>query len=144
MTSTRHAVPIEIGFKHCDPAGIVFYPRYVEMFNDVIEHWFQHALGCGFRELHGERGLAIPMADLKLSFLAPSRLGDALVAELDVARVGRSSFTVSIALRPRTQPASARVTAELTAVFVDMASMKPIEIPADLRAAMSHGVAQAG
>ena len=26
-----------IGFKHCDPAGIVFYPRYFEMFNDCVE-----------------------------------------------------------------------------------------------------------
>ena len=24
-------------FKHCDPAGIVFYPRYFEMINDCVE-----------------------------------------------------------------------------------------------------------
>ena len=26
----------EITFRQCDPAGIVFYPRYFEMMNDVI------------------------------------------------------------------------------------------------------------
>jgi 4-hydroxybenzoyl-CoA thioesterase len=27
-------------FKHCDPAGIVFYPRYFEMINDCVEAFF--------------------------------------------------------------------------------------------------------
>ena len=27
----------DIGFRHCDPAGIVFYPRYFEMMNDAVE-----------------------------------------------------------------------------------------------------------
>ena len=56
MSYTR---PIRIEFNHCDPAGIVFYPRYVEMLNDVVEHWFQHALGCSFAQLHLERALAL-------------------------------------------------------------------------------------
>lgn len=28
-------------FKHCDPAGIVFYPRYFEIINDCIEAFFE-------------------------------------------------------------------------------------------------------
>ena len=32
---------IDIGFRHCDPAGIVFYPRYFEMMNDAIEIFFR-------------------------------------------------------------------------------------------------------
>lgn len=31
---------IQIEFNHCDPAGIVFYPRYFEMVNSVIENFF--------------------------------------------------------------------------------------------------------
>jgi 4-hydroxybenzoyl-CoA thioesterase len=27
-------------FKHCDPAGVVFYPRYFEMINDCVEALF--------------------------------------------------------------------------------------------------------
>lgn len=141
MTKAPHAVPIDISFKHCDPAGMVFYPRYVEMFNDAIEHWFQHALGCGFAELHGARGLAIPVVDLKCSFQTPSRLGDTLVMALGVLRVGRSSFTVALELRPRQQRAEPRVKAELTAVFVDMVTLSPVPIPGDLRTAIGPGVA---
>ena len=139
MNAHKHLMPLEISFKHCDPAGIVFYPRYVEMLNDVVEHWFQHALGCSFAQLHLERALAIPVADLHCGFIAPSRLGDALEAELQVQRLGRSSFTVAITLRHRQHP---RLAAELTAVFVDMGTLRPVEIPADLRAAMEAGSGQ--
>ncbi|CPO21707.1 4-hydroxybenzoyl CoA thioesterase [Bordetella pertussis] len=30
---------VEVRFRHCDPAGIVFYPRYFEMINDFVEEW---------------------------------------------------------------------------------------------------------
>ncbi|KAF5290196.1 hypothetical protein FQR65_LT20676 [Abscondita terminalis] len=46
---------VEIGFRHCDPAGIVFYPRYAEMINDTVEHWFKHGLGMDFDCLHRPR-----------------------------------------------------------------------------------------
>ena len=26
----------KVRFQHCDPAGIVFYPRYFEMLNSVV------------------------------------------------------------------------------------------------------------
>ena len=29
--------PQKVRFQHCDPAGIVFYPRYFEMLNTTIE-----------------------------------------------------------------------------------------------------------
>ena len=42
MTYTRH---IRIEFNHCDPAGIVFYPRYFEMTNSVVENFFADVVG---------------------------------------------------------------------------------------------------
>ena len=39
----RRLYPIE--FNHCDPAGIVFYPRYFEMTNHVCENFFREAVG---------------------------------------------------------------------------------------------------
>ena len=34
-----------IRFSHCDPAGIGFYPRYVELVNEVVEDWCNDGLG---------------------------------------------------------------------------------------------------
>ena len=136
-----HVMPIEIGFKHCDPAGIVFYPRYVEMLNDVVEHWFKHGLSCMFSVLHGERALAIPIVDLHCAFKSPSRLGDTLQAELVLERLGRSSITMRITLRGESDGAepeqSVRMSARLTAVMVQAHKLASVDVPADLRLAMA-------
>lgn len=131
--SLVHHTTLDISFKHCDPAGIVFYPRYVEMVNDTVEHWFRHGLGCDFATLHEVRGLAIPVAELNVEFKTPSRLGDALDVDLVVERLGRSSATIRVTFRSVQAGEPARLIARLTIVFVDMAAKRPLEIPADLR-----------
>ena len=37
-----------IRFSHCDPSGTVFFGQYLALFNDLIEAWFDEALGMGF------------------------------------------------------------------------------------------------
>ena len=36
----QFATEILVRFQHCDPAGIVFYPRYFEMISQSVEEWF--------------------------------------------------------------------------------------------------------
>ncbi len=136
--TTSHLVPLEVSFKHCDPAGIMFYPRYVEMLNDVVEHWFRHGLGCDFMTLHGPRGMAVPVAKLEVEFKEPSVLGDSLLCLLTVQRIGKSSLHLGIDVLgngPSTEE-RIRLSAKLTLVFVGMAEKRPITIPADLREAI--------
>jgi len=52
----------KVRFQHCDPAGIVFYPRYFEMINATVEEWFAQRLGVPFETLHGALGAAVPTA----------------------------------------------------------------------------------
>lgn len=78
-------------FKHCDPAGIVFYPRYFEMMNDCVEAFFAQ-IGAPFEEIH--RDGAVPMAQISTRFTAPSRHGDHLVLTLKPVRLGNSSLTI--------------------------------------------------
>lgn len=127
----RHETSVEIGFKHCDPAGIVFYPRYVEMVNDTVEHWFKHGLGVDFDCLHRVRKIAIPTVMLNFNFMAPSRLGEALLSTLSVVETGRSSVALMVEFAgPDGRP---RLRAEVKFVFVGMESMKSLEIPSDLK-----------
>lgn len=135
--SQAHRVPLEIGFKHCDPAGIVFYPRYIELLNDIVEHWFKHGLGCDFMTLHGTRGIAVPVAKLEVDFKEPSMLGDELIGHLTVRHIGKSSLRVSIEMLEQVGVAADRnrLLANLTLVFVRMDGKRPIDIPSDLRTA---------
>lgn len=76
-------------FKHCDPARIVFFPRYFEMLNDVVEAFFATVPGEAFHEMHPERG--VPTARIEAEFTAPSRHGETLEFALSFTHVGRSS-----------------------------------------------------
>lgn len=83
--------PQKVKFQHCDAAGIVFYPRFMEMLNELVEDWFEEELGFPFKELH--HGEGIPTADLKVAFVSPARLGDVFVKSLTVSKLGNSSLT---------------------------------------------------
>lgn len=76
-------------FKHCDPAGIVFYPRYFEMMNDCVEMFFDQVLDTPFETLHRKGG--VPTAQIETRFAAPSRHGDQLTLTFDLTRLGRRS-----------------------------------------------------
>jgi 4-hydroxybenzoyl-CoA thioesterase len=79
----------KIRFKHVDYAGIVFYPRFLEMLNDLVEDWFEEALERPFAKMHETNG--IPTVDLKVQFKQPARLGEVLTKKLWVIKLGGSS-----------------------------------------------------
>lgn len=135
MTEPTAAGPFRsevlIRFAHCDMAGIVFYPRYIEMFNNLVEDWFREGLDFGFPQMHREQTMGIPTVHLEVDFVAPSRVGDRLKAVLTVRGLRRTSMTVSIELDgPEGEP---RVRGKVVLVFLDLVSRRPIPIPDWLR-----------
>jgi 4-hydroxybenzoyl-CoA thioesterase len=80
----------KIRFKHIDYAGIVFYPRFLEMLNDLVEDWFEEALDRPFSKMHETNG--IPTVELKVQFKNAARIGEILSKKLWVAEVKSSSI----------------------------------------------------
>jgi len=87
--------PLRVEFNHCDPAGIVFYPRYFEMANATVENFFRGPLQMPFEALMAT-GRGVPTASLKVDFHAPSRLGDLLDWQLRITRLGRASLGLDL------------------------------------------------
>lgn len=81
----------KIRFKHVDYAGIVFYPRFLEMLNDLVEDWFEEALERPFSKIHETNG--IPTVDLKVQFKKAARIGEVLTKKLWVIKLGGASMT---------------------------------------------------
>jgi 4-hydroxybenzoyl-CoA thioesterase len=80
----------KIRFQHVDYAGIVFYPRFLEMLNCLVEDWFEEALGRPFSKMHETNG--IPTVDLKVQFKKAARLGEILTKKLWVKNLGGASI----------------------------------------------------
>lgn len=94
MFVNRRTVTIEWG--DCDPAGIVFYPRYFAMFDASTAALFRAALGYDKFAMIRRFGIVgFPMVDTSARFLIPSRFGETIVIESMIARFGRSSFDVA-------------------------------------------------
>jgi len=125
---------ILVRFAHCDPAGIVFYPRYVEMFNNLVEDWCRE-YDIPFAEIHSGRGMGLPTVHLEVDYLARSTMGDLLSAELTLHSVGASSITVEIVLRG--PDGADRVRGKVVLVLIDASTRRAISIPADIRAKLA-------
>jgi 4-hydroxybenzoyl-CoA thioesterase len=92
MHSNTRTVRIEWG--DCDPAGIIFNPRYFEIFDAATAGLFESALGINKRlmlEAYGSAG--IPLLKTEARFVKPPRFGDDVRVESTIA-FGRSSFRV--------------------------------------------------
>lgn len=122
-------------FHHCDPAGIVFYPQYLVLMNEILQEWFETGLATDYAGLFQERRIGIPTVRLECDFLAPSRLGETLRFSLALDRVGSSSFHLRFSCSgPDPADVRARIKAVLVCMSLDV--HKPIPIPDDIRAAM--------
>lgn len=141
MTSNAGAAPQTfaksqlVRFKHCDSAGIVFYPRYFEMINDLVEDWFADAIGLSFGRMHLDYGLGVPTVDLQCRFTAPSRLGERLQRTLAVAAAGRSSLT--LAIRFAGEDGVQKLEATVVIVFMDLDVARAVPMPDSVRAALA-------
>ena len=102
----HRAIPIE--FNHCDPAGIVFYPRYFEMINSVAENFFKDVVRESFADMVASRH-GVPTLRVETAFHLPSRLGEVLDFQLCVHRLGTTSISLDVTAFGGTKRLSARL-----------------------------------
>jgi 4-hydroxybenzoyl-CoA thioesterase len=85
---------VQIQWGDCDPANIVYYPRYFAMFDDSTSTLFEVA-GFSKQDLVHKYGLVgIPMVDTRAKFYIPSTYGDWITIETRIESIKRSSFEV--------------------------------------------------
>ncbi|HEX4885702.1 MAG TPA: thioesterase family protein [Casimicrobiaceae bacterium] len=124
-----------VRFSHCDPAGIVFYPRYFEILHEAKEDWLREAVGMPLRELIGVRHRGLPIVRLETEFAAPSRLGDALDIAVAVARIGGASLHLDY---EATCAGERRLSARTVVVHIRMDDGRPEPFDDDLRARLAR------
>ena len=115
VTLPTFSVTRKIRFGHTDPAGIVYYPHYFDMFNGVVEDFFDDCIGASFQFLRAEHGVVTPLRHVDADFVAPCRIGDQLRLALTLVALGRSSLKLTI---EGSVDGSIRLRARLVVVFV--------------------------
>ena len=118
-------------WRDCDPAQIVYTPRFLDFVAEAIEGWFRHVFGVdwyGFRNLHN---VGVPAVHTSLDFTAPVHSGDELSLVVLVDEVGRSSLPFRVIGQLGDREA---FRAAWTISIIDPAAgNRPISIPDDVR-----------
>ena len=92
MLINRRTIRIQWG--DCDPAGIVYFPRYFEYFDICTNALFERA-GFFKPAMLKSFGIAgIPVVDMKATFMTPSSFGEDVTVESSIVKWGKSSFVV--------------------------------------------------
>ncbi len=134
-TTSMRLAPFTLGlpvrFTYTDPAGYVFFPRYFEMLQAVVEEWFTQSLGIKYADFVLDRRLGLPTAHTECTFEAPCRLGDPLEITLYLEHVGRSSIRVRFVGRVEGEQ---RLVARSVLVVASLDDGRPLPIDDDLRA----------
>lgn len=90
--STVHT--IDVGWGHCDPAGIVFYPNFYQWFDEATHHILDE---CGMGHLRLRTRFKIigcGLIDTGATFKYPARYGDQLEITSWLSAMSNRTFTV--------------------------------------------------
>jgi 4-hydroxybenzoyl-CoA thioesterase len=94
FASNRLAIEVEWG--QCDPARIVWNPRFFELFDNGTWMLFQKVIGVPRQNLAKHLGIfSFPLVEAGASFHAPLRFGDSAELISTVTEFKRSSFFLS-------------------------------------------------
>jgi 4-hydroxybenzoyl-CoA thioesterase len=134
-----HVMPVVVHWGLCDPAGIVYFPRFFELFHQAMETWFSEALGLAYDELILVRKIGFPSVHAEADFRRPTRFGETIAVELRVRDMGRTSVAFDYVIRARDPAAETRATGHTICVVMDLDPDRPtfrraLPIPEDLRA----------
>ena len=59
---------VVVRFEHCDAAGLMFYPRFYALVNEMVEDWFA-VLGRPFKQMHVDQKKGVPTVKIDAEFL---------------------------------------------------------------------------
>jgi 4-hydroxybenzoyl-CoA thioesterase len=95
VTTFTYRRAFRIQWADCDPAGIVFNPRFFEFFDTNTWLLFEAAIGVKMQEINAHYGLAgIALVDAKANFMKPAAFGEDVELISRVKEFRRSSFEV--------------------------------------------------
>lgn len=134
---------VQVGWGDCDPAGIVFYPRFYAWM-DNVSHALAREMGIPRESMlpPGSELLGLPVVATRAEYLTPARMDDVLEVRTWVARVGRTSLSLRHEI-VRIEPGGAETpiaTGREDRVFISNGpgGLQPRELTVQMREALAR------
>jgi 4-hydroxybenzoyl-CoA thioesterase len=141
VSDSSFVYPARVRWGDCDPAGIIYFPRYFDFFHQAMEAWFEEALSMPYSSVIIGRKIGFPSVHTEADFRAPSAFGDRVDVRLTVPRLGRTSVEFAYRVQVAGAPDELRATGRTVCVVMDLDPQsaqfrQAIPIPDDIRAAI--------
>jgi len=112
-----HLLPVRVYYEDTDFTGVVYHANYVRYFERGRSD-FLRALGIGHSQLlEGEAPMAFVIAEMRLQFVKPARIDDALVVRTTYDAVKGPRLMIAQAVE---RDGEALCRAEVTAVCIHL------------------------
>lgn len=121
--------PVRVYYQDTDAGLVVFHSTYLDFMERARIEWLRHA-GFTMQGLAADPGILFVVRSLKIDYLRPGRLDDALEVTAEVAEMGRSRMAVSQFVMRGDE---VLVHAVINLVCVDLQSFKPVGVPEAIR-----------
>lgn len=130
--SRLFSLPIRVYWEDTDAGGVVYHAAYVCFLERARTEWLR-ALGVSQLALREREDVVFAVRGMRLDFLAPARLDDALDVEVRLAATGRASFSFAQRIL---RPCDARVLleAEVRVACLAASTFRPRAVPEWLQA----------
>ncbi|MEM6291416.1 MAG: acyl-CoA thioesterase [Myxococcota bacterium] len=138
-----HEHRLQVYWGHCDPAGIVYFPRFFDMFHEAMETWFSAELGAPYDDVIVRRKIGFPSVHTEADFSKPTAFGESIVVELRLEHLGTRSMRLGYRIRGEDDPEDERGRGATVCAVMDLDPASPrfrrsTDLPDDLRAAMTR------
>lgn len=130
MTKSKvFSLPVRVYFQDTDAGGVVYHANYLNFMERARTEWLR-AYGHSNTGLMREFGMVFVMRSVKLDYLKPALLDDALDVTAQIKDIGRSRLTLLQTVRRGDELLTE---AEVHLVCVSLESFKPVSVPEVLR-----------
>ena len=126
--------PIEVRFRDCDPLGHVNNAAYLTYLEQARLFFWRSLWGFGLDGLTSKPGVI--MARAEIDYRLPAHYGQTLQVRIDLAAIGRTSFTYDYEILDEQQRVVA--SARTVQVMFDYDTGRPVPIPDEIRAKMQN------
>lgn len=135
-----HAHRLQVYWGHCDPAGIVYFPRFFDMFHEAMETWFLACLHAPYQDVIVGRKIGFPSVHTEADFEKPTAFGEWITVELSLQHLGNRSMRLGYRILGEASD-DVRGRGATVCAVMDLDPESPrfrrsMPLPDDLRAAM--------
>lgn len=124
---------VEVRFRDCDPLGHVNNAAYLTYLEQARLFYWKSLWGFGD---HASSSPGVIMARAEIDYRLPARYGQTLEVRIDLAAVGKTSFTYDYEVVD--EQGRVVASARTVQVMYDYEAARPVPIPADIREKMQN------